>query len=383
MKFISYSQNFEDVMLWRALNHVKKGFFIDVGAAWPDKDSVTKAFYDAGWRGINIEPNPSLYNDYKIKRNEDLTLPYAISDYSGKESMSFISDTGLSTLSNTVVAMHSKHGYESFEKEVEVKTLNEIFEKHVEITQQVHFLKIDVEGLEFNVLKGCDWIKYRPWIIVVESTIPMTQDENYQQWEYLLTDSNYHFAYRDGLNRFYVADEHNELIEKFKNPPNVFDGFMLHSEFQHRLDLSEAKKKNKRSLATERQLRKLVAEKEHEAWFTRHQLENIYNSRYWRYTTPLRILSLYGRKLFNFVKFFDKDKSPKALVQFVFLHLERHPSVNKKLKSILKKLGLHNLAAKALHKSISPPNTYELDSLSDGAKKIYKRFKGFNNTDKE
>ncbi|WP_052118408.1 FkbM family methyltransferase [Erwinia oleae] len=383
MKFISYSQNFEDVMLWRALNHIKKGFFIDVGAAWPDKDSVTKVFYDSGWNGINIEPNPSLYEEYKLKRERDLNLPYAISDYSGTESMSFIPNTGLSTLSNDVVAMHAVQGYESFEKEVEIKTLNQIYENYVKPEQQIHFLKIDVEGLEFNVLNGCDWKKCRPWIVVVESTIPMTQKENYELWEYLLTDSNYHFAYRDGLNRYYVADEHKELINKFKNPPNVFDGFILYSEQKKKDELSEVKKKIKRHLATERQLRKQVADKEHEAWLARHQLESIYLSRYWKLTTPVRYFFLYGRKLFNFIKYFDKEKSPRALVNFIFIRLERHPSISNKLKKILKKVGLHNFASKALHKSISPPTHYQLDSLSNGAKKIYKRFKAFNDINKD
>lgn len=55
---ISYAQNFEDVMLMRALASIEKGFYIDVGAAWPDQDSVTKAFYEKGWLGVNIEPNP-------------------------------------------------------------------------------------------------------------------------------------------------------------------------------------------------------------------------------------------------------------------------------------------------------------------------------------
>ncbi|HZF37393.1 MAG TPA: FkbM family methyltransferase, partial [Blastocatellia bacterium] len=46
MSFISYAQNFEDVMLWRALKHIDRGFYIDVGANDPDLDSVTKAFYE-------------------------------------------------------------------------------------------------------------------------------------------------------------------------------------------------------------------------------------------------------------------------------------------------------------------------------------------------
>lgn len=48
MPFISYAQNFEDVMLRRALRSVERGFYIDVGAADPVEMSVTKTFYDAG-----------------------------------------------------------------------------------------------------------------------------------------------------------------------------------------------------------------------------------------------------------------------------------------------------------------------------------------------
>ncbi len=56
--FTSYAQNFEDVMLWRALRHIDQGYYIDVGAWSPELDSVTKAFYEHGWHGINVEPNP-------------------------------------------------------------------------------------------------------------------------------------------------------------------------------------------------------------------------------------------------------------------------------------------------------------------------------------
>lgn len=76
--FISYAQNFEDVMLWRALKHVKDGFYIDVGAAWPDKDSVTKAFYERGWRGVNIEPNPEMWRVLSADRPRDLNLKVAL-----------------------------------------------------------------------------------------------------------------------------------------------------------------------------------------------------------------------------------------------------------------------------------------------------------------
>jgi hypothetical protein len=54
MTFTSYAQNFEDVMLWRALKHVKNGFYIEQGAEQPEWASAFKAFCDMGWAGINI-----------------------------------------------------------------------------------------------------------------------------------------------------------------------------------------------------------------------------------------------------------------------------------------------------------------------------------------
>ena len=38
MTFVSYAQNGEDVVLWRALSHVENGFYVDVGAADPETE---------------------------------------------------------------------------------------------------------------------------------------------------------------------------------------------------------------------------------------------------------------------------------------------------------------------------------------------------------
>ena len=56
MAFRSYAQNFEDLMLYRALGKVERGFYIDIGAHHPEIDSVSKAFVDRGWRGVHVEP---------------------------------------------------------------------------------------------------------------------------------------------------------------------------------------------------------------------------------------------------------------------------------------------------------------------------------------
>ena len=78
MSFISYAQNLEDVMLYRALKYVERGFYIDVGAMHPTINSVTKAFYDRDWRGINIEPSPEYFDSLQQERPEDINLNVVI-----------------------------------------------------------------------------------------------------------------------------------------------------------------------------------------------------------------------------------------------------------------------------------------------------------------
>src|SRR5260221_2828997 len=67
----------------------------------------------------------------------------------------------------------------------------------------------------------------RPWIVVVESTLPLTQIGAHDDWEPLILEKGYKFSYFDGLNRFYVSNAHAELIKAFLSGPNVFDGFVL------------------------------------------------------------------------------------------------------------------------------------------------------------
>src|SRR5690349_11165871 len=97
MTFVSYAQNCEDVMLYRALRDVAQGFYIDVGAAGPDVDSVTRAFYERGWRGINIEPVAACHEQLAAARPEDTNLPIAVADYRGTLAFNEIFGTGLST----------------------------------------------------------------------------------------------------------------------------------------------------------------------------------------------------------------------------------------------------------------------------------------------
>lgn len=226
MPFVSYAQNFEDVMLWRALGHVRNGFFIDVGAWSPEQHSVTLAFSQRGWRGINIEPNAHYHAQLVERRPLDVNLRVAVGERCGRVCMRFVEDTGLSTAVAEIAETHKASGWTVQEEEVELTTLQALWRDHVPAGQPVHFLKVDVEGFEQAVLAGNDWQRHRPWVLVVEATRPLSRVESHAAWEPVLHDAGYMHCYADGLNRYYVAQEHAELAKAFAYPPCVFDDFV-------------------------------------------------------------------------------------------------------------------------------------------------------------
>lgn len=228
MTFVSYAQNYEDVMLFRALRGVAHGFYIDVGAQDPVEDSVTKAFYASGWRGINIEPVTHWFQRLVADRPHDINLQMAVSDGPGQLHLYEVVDSGLSTTNPSFAARHAQAGHEIHESDVSCLTLDEICATHG--VGEIHFLKIDCEGAEAAALRGISLEQTRPWVILLEATEPNGQIPAYEEWEPLLTGRGYHFVYEDGLNRFYVADERAELDAAFSHPPNVFDYFIRASE---------------------------------------------------------------------------------------------------------------------------------------------------------
>ncbi|MFA9218795.1 MAG: FkbM family methyltransferase [Sphingomonadaceae bacterium] len=225
MSFITYAQNGEDVLLWRALGHLRNGFYIDVGANDPVLHSVTKAFYDAGWSGINIEPLPSFHQAFLTQRPRDINLAVAAGATEASITLFDVpSVNGWASTDQQVAAAHRAEGYELAELQVPLRTLSAICAEHVQ--GEIHFLKVDVEGFEGEVLRGMDWQRWRPWVLVIEATLPNSRVTNHDSWEHLVTTQGYRYAYFDGLNRYYVADEHAELLDALQLQPNVFDDYL-------------------------------------------------------------------------------------------------------------------------------------------------------------
>ncbi|MGH8434013.1 MAG: FkbM family methyltransferase [Pseudomonas sp.] len=222
MSFISYAQNFEDVMLWRTLKLFGPGFYIDIGANHPTRDSVTRSLYERGWRGINIEPVLHYYEALCAERPEDVNLCVAVGDEENELVFFESPETGLSTLSLEMAKLQKAAGIPFVERAVKTRTLTSICEEYANLELPLHFLKIDVEGFEEQVLQGMDFQRWRPWVILIESAFNTDP-----HWKSLILDAGYKLALCDGVNRYYVAEERLELLAPLSLPPNILDDFQL------------------------------------------------------------------------------------------------------------------------------------------------------------
>lgn len=233
---LSYAQHFEDVYLMRCFRERKDGFYIDIGAGHPVIDNVSFAFYLKGWRGITVEPNPSLARLSRSVRPRDIGAETLVGLAPGEASFFLVDDFhGLSTMiGENARAAAENYGKTSNELLLPVTTLAELCRKHR--PEAIDFLKVDVEGAEKDVLEGGDWEHYRPRVVVIEATMPASPEPNWSGWEPFLLAQKYRFVFFDGLNRYYVADEEAALAAYFEAPVNPFDKAIQLSRYRKALE---------------------------------------------------------------------------------------------------------------------------------------------------
>jgi FkbM family methyltransferase len=224
---ISNAQNREDVILWRALRHVSHGRYVEVGANHPTVDSVSRVFYDHGWSGITVEPVPHFAALHREQRPRDVTVEAAASSTDdGEITLHVVPDTGLSTTVDAVSDHHADLGIEHEDITVPVTTLDALLTQQGFAGHDIHFLLVDVEGAEKDVLDGLDLTVWRPWVLVIEATAPNSTEQTHHEWEAGVLHAGYQFCLFDGLSRYYVADEHaDELRNDLSYAASVWDDY--------------------------------------------------------------------------------------------------------------------------------------------------------------
>jgi FkbM family methyltransferase len=331
MTFISYAQNFEDVVLWRALKDVRDGFYIDIGAQDPERDSISLAFYEHGWRGVHVEPTSQFATKLRNARPGEIVEQVAVGPRSSHIRFFEFPDSGLSTADFQIAEAHRQRGYVCKETLSPTISMDELLDRYSD--REIHWLKIDVEGFEQQVLNSWISSEARPWIIVVESTLPLTQTEVHHNWESLVLAKGYKFAYFDGLNRFYVSEKHSFLSPKIGLSPNIFDQFVITESHSLASLLTSRAEEARRHLHLQIDLTELRISS------LTLQLEEIESSMFWRLTKPFRVT---GKIIRNLTRILIESKHKDSPTQYIRRSLidqvERHIRKNPYLKSSAKQL---------------------------------------------
>jgi FkbM family methyltransferase len=222
--FVSYSINYEDVILRRLFPGKADGFFVDVGAQHPKLDNDFFGLYELGWRGINVEPNSSYFALLQTIRVGDRNLQLALSDVEDEPITFFeVEGSGLSTCDEQQAMACVAQGYTIRRHDLQTSTLRRLLEQ--ERPPHIDIMKVDVEGLEEKVLAGNDWTRFRPSVVLVEATYPETPVKRPTGITASLTAAGYRHVHFDGLNDFYAEESFVPPPGAFA-PPNVFDRFV-------------------------------------------------------------------------------------------------------------------------------------------------------------
>jgi len=146
----------------------KNGIYVDVGAH--DGISLNNTLYfekNNNWTGINVEPIKMVFDKLVINRPNNINLNYAVCNNDGE--CDFLCNIGytemLSGIKDNFDARHlarierenNTRGSTTQVIKVQTKKLETILDENG--ISHIHYLSIDVEGAEFDVIKSINFDK--------------------------------------------------------------------------------------------------------------------------------------------------------------------------------------------------------------------------------
>ena len=189
----SYSQEGEDMILRRVFERQSLGFYVDVGAHHPKRFSNTYFFYKTGWSGINIDAMPGSMKIFEKLRPRDTNIERPISGKKQILTYYAFNEPALNGFSRELSeARDGKNNYKiEFTRDLETATLEEILDEYLPSNQVIDFLSIDVEGVDFEVLKSINLKRYRPRVVLIEILGSSLSDLRQEKICKFLEDQNY------------------------------------------------------------------------------------------------------------------------------------------------------------------------------------------------
>ena len=122
-----------------------------------------------GWTGICIDGNEQLAKLWKSQRPNDHFLTKLLSDKIKNVDYTIYPDHTISTI-NYDSKLRYNQRFKSSDittHSVQTDTLQNVLDDF-EIFNEIHLLSLDIEGEELNALRGLDFEKNAPGVVVVE-----------------------------------------------------------------------------------------------------------------------------------------------------------------------------------------------------------------------
>ena len=139
-----------------------EGFYVDAGCLWPERMSNTFFLRQIGWDGLAIDANAEVAREWAA--NDWVQRPMIVAVLSDEPTGTFKMEE------NALASRMDPSGLP-----VQCRTLESILLEHK--AWKVDLLSIDIEGHEFNVMKGLDYALHDPSIIIAEySTKDLGED---------------------------------------------------------------------------------------------------------------------------------------------------------------------------------------------------------------
>lgn len=219
-KRFSYSQSGEDIVLLFLLNELEvktsNAHYIELGTCHPVYLNNTYALYKQGARGIIVEPSRRMKNIIKKYRPDDLFLNVAVDKKAGTAKYYELSTQELGTISYDSLDLEYCNGITDFdlkcEYDVETMTVNQIFEL---LDAVVDVLSIDIEGMDYEVLKELDWELYCPRIVVAELYEWGAKEQKDSKIIELMESQGYELIHRYESNGFFVFENDAKKLYKY------------------------------------------------------------------------------------------------------------------------------------------------------------------------
>jgi FkbM family methyltransferase len=187
--------------------------YIDIGAWRPIKGSNTYFLYKKGIQGTVVEPNPYFKRLWDSVRPRDQYLQFGCSN-SSKENLQIFHSSAASNTMN--VEFMNKISTEqqlkiSNQLEVDCLTLKEIILLHQKLTPTPFLLDIDIEGLDFEVIKTFSFEeKLRPSLIMIEEWLDQNENIYLSKIFKYLELKDYLLVGKTILTSIYI-DKHSKL----------------------------------------------------------------------------------------------------------------------------------------------------------------------------